>query len=220
MFRSTTTMNKRQIRLQLSSLAVATLVVAALSVPFAYAQSTADSEITQEINEGVLSTSIRDGSGVVVGSPSFAMTAVSASTSQQTATGTFGSASQRITVDNPGGADAGWTLALNATTPGTGEWVSGSDTYEYNGATAAAGQLTVNPAAGSLTAVVGGATGVSLGSQSTFTSTTPITILSAAAGSADIWNGYVTGIGLSQTIPPAQPIGNYTIDMTQTVTAL
>jgi hypothetical protein len=210
---------KRQFKLQLSSLAVSALMVAALTVPLAYAQSTADSDLTQTINAGTLSTSIRDGSGNVVGSPAFAMTAVAASTLQQTATGTFGSASQRITVDNPGGANNGWTLALNATTPGTGKWTSGGNNYAYNGASASLGQLTVNPAAGTLTAVVGGSTGVTLGTSSTFASTTPITLITAASNSADIWNGYVTGIGLSQTIPPAQALGSYTLDMTQTVTA-
>ncbi len=60
---------------------------------------------------------------------------------------------------------------------------------------------------------------MTLGSQASFTGTTPITLISAAAASADIWNGYVTGIGLSQAIPAAQPLGSYSIDMTQTITA-
>ncbi len=213
---------KKQIKIQLSSLAVAALAVMALAVPMTYAQTTANSQLTQEINAGVLSTSIRDGSGAVVGSPSFAMSAISASTSQQTSTGTFGAAGQRITVDNPGGANNGWTLALNATTPGTGVWTTGGGspiTYPYNGVSAAAGQLTVNAAAGTITSVIGGSTGITLGTSATFASTTPITIITAASNSADVWNGYVTGIGLSQTIPPAQAVGNYTISMTQTVTA-
>ena len=210
---------KKNFKVQFSSLAISAVAVMALGVPLAYAQTTTNSQITQQINAGVLSTSIRDGAGAVVASPTFAMSAVAASTSQQTSTGTFGSSTQRITVDNPGGANNGWTLALNATVPGTATWTSGGNSYAYNGATAAAGQLTVNPAVGTLTPTVGGATGVSLGTSSTFTGTTPISIITAAASSADIWNGYATGIGLSQTIPPAQPVGNYTINMTQTVTA-
>lgn len=211
---------KKQLKVHISSLAVAAIAVIALGVPFAYAQTTADSEITQEINEGVISTSIRNSSGVVVGSPTFAMTPVSASTSQQTSTGTFGAAEQRITVDNPGGANNGWTLALNATTPGTGTWTSGANNYAYNGASAAAGQLTVSPQVGTITPLTGGSTGVSLGTEATFTGSTAITIMSAANTAAPIWNGYLTGVGLSQTIPPAQAVGDYTIEMTQTVTAL
>ena len=59
---------------------------------------------------------MRDSGGAVVASPSFAMGAVAVSTSTQTSTGTFGSNSQRITVDNPNGSTNGgaWTLALNA----------------------------------------------------------------------------------------------------------
>lgn len=212
-------MVKPKINIQLKHLPVAAFVIALLATSFAYAQSTTNSTVTQVINAGVLSTSIRDAGGSVVGSPSFAMTAVAASTSMQTATGTFGSSTQRITVDNPGGANAGWTLALNASTPGTGTWTSGGNTYPYNGATAALGRLTVNPAAGTLTATVGGATGVALGASATFSASTPVTMITAAAGSADIWNGYVTGIGLSQTIPASQALGTYTINMTQTVTA-
>lgn len=180
---------------------------------------TADSKLTQAINAGVISTDVRNSGGGVVGTPSFAMNAVSASTSAQTSTGTFGDNNQRITVDNPGGANAGWTLTLNAKVPGTSKWVSGGNNYSYNG-NSTTGQLTINPAAGTLTAPIGGTANVTLGSQASFTGTTPITLVNAAAASADIWNGYVTGIGLSQAIPAAQPLGSYTIDMTQTVAAI
>jgi hypothetical protein len=186
----------------------------------ANAATTANSTLSQAINAGVLSTDIRDAGGGILSNPTFSMSAVSVSTSQQTATGTFGSSSQRITVDNPAGANSGWTLALNATTPGTGTWTSGGNTYAYNGATAALGQLTVNPAAGTITPVTGTSTGVTLGTSATFASSTAITLVSAAAGSDDVWNGYVTGVSLSQTIPAAKPAGTYTISMTQTVTAL
>ena len=183
-----------------------------------YAANKADSTLSQQINAGVISTDIRDASGAVLTKPTFGMTAVAASTSVQTSTGTLGANDKRITVDNPGGANSGWTLALNATTPGTSTWTSGANSYADNG-TAATGQLTVNPAAGTLTATIGGSTGVTLGTSSSFTGATPITLITAAAASADIWNGYVTGIGLSQSIPAGQATGVYTIDMTQTVTA-
>ena len=140
------------------------------------------------------------------------------STSQQTSTGTFGSSTQRITVDNPGGANNGWTLALAATNANN-KWTSGSDTYDYKG-TAAQGQLTVNANAGTITATVGGATGVTKGASAAYSgANTSILIMQASASAAKIWNGYITGVTLSQTIPAAQASGNYSLDMTQTVTA-
>lgn len=202
----------------LSGVLIAVGVVAV--VPFvAYAAQEAESQLTQEITAGALSTDIRNASGVVVASPVFPMTGVVASTTQQTATGTFGSNTQRVTVDNPGGANGGWTLTWNATTPGAAQWVSGSDTYDYNG-TVADGQLTVDPSVGQITPLIGGATGVSLGGSASFSGTNPISLLTADATSADVWNGYITGVGLSQTIPAGQPVGSYTIDMTQTIAAV
>lgn len=197
---------------------VLVLVGAAIVPIIASAAPEADSRLTQQITAGVLSTDIRNASGTVIADPAFPMSAVVASTQPQTATGTFGSTTQRVTVDNPGGANGGWTLAWNASTPGTGVWESGANTYSYNG-TAATGQLTVDPAAGALTAAVGGTAGVTLGSSAAFSGTTPVTLITAAANSADMWNGYVRGIGLSQTIPAGQAVGSYTLDMTQTVTA-
>jgi hypothetical protein len=199
---------------------VAIVGIAALAaVPFiAYAAPTATSRLTQQITAGALSTDIRDGSGNVLANPAFTMSAATVSNEQQTVTGTFGSETQRITVDNPGGASGGWTLALNATTPGTGTWTSGANNYPYNG-TAAAGRLTVNPAAGAIVSTIGASTGISLGASTSFTGTTPVTLVTATEASDDIWNGYFTGIGLTQTIPASTPAGSYTLDMTQTVTA-
>lgn len=203
---------------QLIALSVVASVALGTGTATVQAALTADSKLTQAITAGVISTDVRNSSGGIVALPSFAMTAVSASTSTQTATGSFGDNNQRITVDNPGGANNGWTLSLNAKVPGTTKWASGGNNYNYNG-NSTTGQLTVNPAVGTLTASIGGTANVTLGSQASFTGTTPITLISAAAASADIWNGYVTGIGLSQAIPAAQPLGSYSIDMTQTITA-
>ncbi len=214
----TTTTNTTHKKIHLGIFALFGVAMLAVSPLIANAAPTATSELTQEITSGALSTDIRDASGNIVASPSFAMNAATVSTSQQSVTGTFGSNSQRITVDNPGGADGGWTLALNATTPGTETWTDGSDDYAYNGAESA-GRLTVNPAVGSLTAVTGGSTGVTLGTSAFFSGSGAITLLTADGSSANIWNGYVTGIGLTQTIPASQPAGSYTLDMTQTVTA-
>lgn len=202
-------------------LAVAAVTTLAfVAVPAAYAATTATSTLSQVINNGTLSTDIRDGSNAVIGSPSFSMAARTVSTSQQSTTGTFGSASQRISVDNPGGANNGFSLTLNATVPGTGTWSDGaSHTYAYNG-TAAAGQLTVDPSVSTWTANTGTITSITKGTSSTFTGSTAITLATTSAALEDVWNGYVTGVGLTQTIPANMPAGTYTISMTQTVTAL
>jgi len=198
--------------------AVGTLAFAA--APHAYAALTANSTLSQSITNGTLSTDVRDGSNVIVGSPSFSMAARSVATSQQSTTGTFGSGTQRISVDNPGGANNGFSIALNATVPGTGKWDDGaSHNYLYNG-TAGTGQLTVDPSVSTWTALVGTTTSITKGTSTTFSSTTPITLASTSAALEDIWNGYVTGVGLTQTIPANTPAGTYTISMTQTVTAL
>ena len=198
--------------------AVGTLAMTA--APPAYAALTATSTLSQSITNGTLSTDVCDAGNAVVGSPSFSMAARNVSTSQQSTTGTFGAAAQRIAVDNPGGANNGFSLTLNATVPGTGKWDDGaSHQYAYNG-TAATGQLTVDPSVSTWTALVGTTTSITKGTSTAFSGSTAITLATTSAALEDIWNGYVTGIGLTQTIPANTPAGTYTISMTQTVTAL
>lgn len=194
--------------------------VAFTAAPPAYAALTATSTLSQSITNGTLSTDVRDASNVVVGSPSFSMAARNVSTSQQSTTGTFGTSTQRISVDNPGGANNGFSLTLNATTPGTGVWDDGaSHTYPYN-STAALGQLTVDPSVSTWAANVGTTTSITKGTSATFSGSTAITLATTSAALEDIWNGYVTGVGLTQTIPANTVAGTYTISMTQTVAAL
>lgn len=186
----------------------------------AKAALTANSTITQLINAGTLSTDFRTSAGVLVSNPTFAMNAVSVSNSQQTATGTYGLTEARIAVDNPDASDTGWTLTLNADTPATDVWTSGGNTYDFNAGSASAGQLTVNASAGTLTAEIGTLTGITKGALATFTSTSPITILSASSGADDITNTTLYGVTLSQTIPASTPAGSYSITMVQTLAAV
>ena len=195
-------------------------VLALASTSVAYAALSAPSQLTQQITNGTLSTDVRNASNAVVSSPSFAMSSVAASTSVQTATGTLGDNTQRLSVDNPnGGGATGWTLTLNATTPGTGTWTSGANSYPYN-SSSTLGQLTVDPSVGTILANTGGLTGVTKGSSTAFTSTTPITLMTAGSTAAKIWNGYIIGIGLSQAVPAGQAVGAYTLNLTQTVAAV
>ena len=193
--------------------------VVGLAGGVAHAALNADSTLSQTITAGTISTDIRSASNVVVVNPTFSMSSVTLSTSQQTSTGVFGTNDKRISVDNPGGANNGWTLTLNATTPGTGKWTDGGKSYKYNG-TAADGRLTVDPSTGTVTPVVGTATGVTKGSSMAFSGTNPVTLMSASASADAIWNGYITGVNLTQDIPAGQQVGTYTLPMTQTVAAI
>jgi hypothetical protein len=193
----------------------AVVAVAGLGTPVAYAALTTNSTLSQQIDAGALNTSIRDAGGAVVTSPSFSMGLVTVSTVSQTATGTFGTNTQRIAVENPGNA-AGWTLSIAATSGDVALWTSGSNTYDFNG-TAAQGSLALDPSAAVL-ALTGPSTvtGVTKGVSTPFT-TGAITLLSASALSDDVWSGYLTGVGVTQTIPAFQPSGAYTLSLTQTV---
>jgi len=215
MDRKIITINKK---LAAGALAVITLSVVAPYI--AYAALTANSTLTQSITAGTISTDFRNASNVLVSGPTFTMNAINVSNSLQTATGTYGDTTRRISVDNPGGANNGWTLTLNAAVPATDVWTSGGNTYDFNAATAAAGQLTVNPSPGTLTAVVGTTTGITKGSSATFNSTSPVTIMSAASGADDISTTSLYGVTLSQTVPASTPAGSYSITMVQTVAAI
>jgi hypothetical protein len=153
-------------------------------------------------------------------------------------TGTFGTNTERVYVSNGDAADNGWTLTVAATSGATARWQNGGATQfmDFNdpsGSTAGctdgadadstAGQLTIDPSAGTLTTDCGTCTttSVSKGSSTGFDqgTTDSITLLNAAAGSDDVWRGYLTGMGLSQTVPAETPANAYTLDLTLTVTA-
>lgn len=201
-----------------------TAVFALALVPSATFAQSATSNVTQQINSGVLTAAILDASRVAVPSPSFAMTATNFSFSCQTATGTLGSGTQRLYVINPSATAGGqsWNLTMAA----TGPWSNGSATYAYNdaaGAGCTGGQLTVNPTPGTVTAdcVSTACTGATItkGNSTAMTGSTPVTIISGAVGTT-IYRGYITGVSLSQAIPAEQPSGAYTLPVTLTATAV
>lgn len=193
----------------------------------------------QQINAGTLSSDIKDGTRTPVASPSVSMTAKNFSDTCQdgvnASTGTFGTATERAYVTNPSGANSGWTLSLAATGGPTALWTSGANTYDFNDATTAgctdgidtdtkAGQLTIDPSVGAITTdcVSCGMTGITKGSQAGFVEGGPdnITLISAGSTSDDVWQGYITGVGLSQTIPAETAAGTYTLNLTLTAVAL
>ncbi len=201
----------------------------------ALAQSTAGSEFRQEITARPLQVRIVDDSGDYADftSPYVAMSSAQYSFLCQTSTGTFGTATQQIYVENPGDAPNGWSLTLAASNVAD-LWTSASnpgDTFDFNdpadsGCTS--GQMTVNPSVASLNTGACSAcdtTDITIGSEASFDSEagTPvnsITLLNASAGSSDIGDWIFNGTTISQTIPGETPVNNdYAINMVLTITA-
>jgi len=216
-------------------------IIMALGVGLAvYAANTSD--LDQTINAGTLTTDIRDASRVTVASPAVAFGATTFSfdclSGASRPTGTFGTGTERIYVDNPDNADNGWNLTFAATGGTTEDWDDGgSNVYDFNDpggaptgcgdggdADSDIGQLSVDPSVGSTTTDCASCTttGITLGSADAFDegTTDSITLVSAAAGSDDIGRWYFTGFDLDQTIPAEQAPASYSINMTLTVTAI
>lgn len=216
------------------------LVVAGFALFSGIALAAPDSDFSQTINAGTLDADIKNASRVTVASPSVAMTAAGFSFDCQSggsaSTGTFGTNGERVYVSNGDAADAGWDLTIAATGGATDTWDNGgaTESFDFNdagtsgctddGTTADsdsfAGQLTLNPAAGTITTDCGtcSATNVSKGSSDSFDEgdIDDITLLAASSGSDDVWRGYLTGVGVSQTIPAEQPADTYTLNLTLT----
>lgn len=210
-------MNIKRLAVKVSVLLFAPIMVST-GVLAAASDST---NFTQQIGSGTLSTFIGDSTGAEVANPSVSFTSKAVSSLVQTSTGTLGTSGQRIYIDNPGGANNGWTVTLAATSGPSAKWTSGGNQYAYNAALPTGGQLSVNPSVGSLVNEVGALSGLTIGTLGTFVSgvTDSITIVTAGSGSDDISRVYVTGITLSQTIPASTPAGTYTLDFTATATA-
>lgn len=204
-----------------------------LGIGTAWAAST--SNFTQTINAGTLSVDIVDSNYDTVGSPSVTMSAATFSFECQTASGTFGTASQAIYIQNPDAADSGWTVSL-AGSAASAVWDSAGTDFDFNDGGSSgcadsgdvdslAGQMTVNANAGTLATgqcASCATTNVTKGSSTAFAqgATDSITLLTGAAGSNDIGDWKLTGVSVSQTIPAEQPAANdYDINMTLSVLA-
>ena len=187
--------------------------------------------ITIQSAGGTLSADIVDSNGDPVTSPTLTMTTKIFNLIYQTTTGTFGISSEKIRVDNSTG-NAQWTLTVAANAGPTALWSSGTPKYDFNDPTAQAGdggdadsyggQMSIDPTGATITPKSGcNNTGLSLGSQGSFSQgvTDSITLLTAgaSAGTNCYWD--LTGTSISQTIPAEQTAGSYTIEMTITVTA-
>lgn len=225
-------MTKRRIKFGLILAALSALSL--IQIPSAIAAN--DPDLTQVINPGTLTSDIKDESQDPVANPAYALSAATFSFDCQTSTGTLGTNTQRLYVENPDAADNGWTITMAATSGATTLWQNGgsSQNFDFNdpgssGCSDGAdgdsrpGQLSVDPSAGTLTAdcTSCATTNITKGSSASFSQgvTDSVTILNAAAGSDDIGRWYFTSAGLSQTIPAEQAVDNYSINMTVTATA-
>lgn len=187
------------------------------------AANTADTKFSQTITPGVLSAFFCSGSNYTpVSDPIFKMETKSVQLGSQNSEGEFGNNNALLCIVNPGAADNGWTLTLNATNPGVSEWTTGDGKkYKYNDINISQGALTVDPSVGALAVLPPYTrTGITMGSSARFSGSESVTLMSASASADDFWRGRIEGIKLKQYIPPSQPSGVYMLPMTQTITAL
>ncbi|MBP9853075.1 MAG: hypothetical protein QG629_641 [Patescibacteria group bacterium] len=174
---------------------------------------------TQVINAGTQSIDIVDGTGTAVASPSVAFGAVNFDFACQTATGTLAPSTgtvNKIAVKNP--KKSGIKVDLNAVTPATDKWTSGTDNYSYRDATSsgcATGQLTVGT--GTFTKTAGSGTPTQTTPGGSFSSTSSVTLLNNTGTTA--YNAELTDYSLSQKIPAEQASGSYTLPMNITFIA-
>jgi len=208
---------------------VLTVVIAlgGLLVPSVAYASLAPS-FTQTISTGALTSDIyQTDDATPVTSPTVAFAAQNYSFSCKTSTATLGDTTDKVNVTNLANSINTWNIAIAATSGPTATWTSGANTYKFNNSTGSGctnGQLTVNPSVATLTTdcnsscTANGST-VSKGASTAFVSgtTDSATLMSDSAGTA--WEGYLTGISLSQQIPALQYSGSYTLPMTITLTS-
>jgi hypothetical protein len=193
------------------------------------------SNFTQTISAGSLSVDITNSSYVTVASPAVAMTGATFSFGCQTVTGTFGTSSEQVYIQNPDAADNGWTVSVAASAT-TAVWDSAGTDFDFNDVTSSgcadgadadslAGRLTIDPSGATLAAGQCDScntANVSLGTSAPFNegTTDAITVVTGAAGSSDIGDWYIRNIAVSQTIPAEQPAASdYDINMVLSIVA-
>lgn len=203
-------------------------IITTLSLGIAPVLASDTTQMSQSIT-GALDIAIVDGSGNAVASPNIAFSAKAFSMTFQSSTAVLGSASEKLRTTNPSGATDTWTLSIAATNGATAVWTNGTSNYDFNDATASAGdgadtdsvggQMTIDPSAGTIAGVGGtSVANVSKGSSFGFSEGTKnsIDLVTASAGSQKPGQWDFTGAEISQTIPGGQATGSYSIDMTLT----
>ena len=216
------TIKIKQLSGRFSVLAAVFAVTAMGGVAFA---ATNTPNFTQQINPGVLAGKILNASGVEVTAPAVALSAKNFSFACQSSTGTLSTASERLYVENAtAGTANGWTMAINAATPGTDTFTSGANTMAYNGtgctdgSYAGTGQLSLSTDDSTVITDSGTAGTATIGGGGSFTGESAITLMQGTAANA-MWRGHITDIAVTQKIPPAQPAGTYAMNFVVTTVA-
>lgn len=186
--------------------------------------------LSQSINAGALTADIyQSDDATPVASPSVSFPTQNYSFQCKTSTATLGDSNNKVNVTNLANGINTWNLAIAATGGFTTTWSDGaSHTYKFNDATGSGctnGQLTVDSSVATLTddcnsACTANDSTVSKGSSLAFDHSggqDSVTLLSDSAGTS--WEGYLTGISLSQKIPALQHSGSYTLGMTITLSS-
>lgn len=198
--------------------------VVALGATAAYADSI-DIELEQIINTGTLHNDLVATDGVTPATRGLDFNPVTAFGSTQDTSATYPAGTDKVLISNPGAADGGWNLSVQAKDGVSAKWVSGSDEFDFDdpaGSGYTNGQLTVNASGATVSvAAPNTLTGVTPNPTATaFNSNNTINLVSAAAGSQDIWLGYLTGVQFAQKIPAGQAAGTYNITLTQTLASI
>lgn len=214
-------------RTKIRNVLAVVIVLGGLLVP-SVAYASLSPSFTQTINTGALTSDIyQSDDATPVSSPSVAFAAQNYSFTCKTSTATLGDSSDKVNVTNLANSINTWNIAIAATSGPTATWTNTTQTYKFNDSTGSGctnGQLTVNPSVATLTddcnsACTANDSTVSKGTSTAFVSgtTNSVTLMSDSAGTA--WEGYLTGISLSQQIPALQHSGSYTLPMTITLTS-
>lgn len=175
-----------------------------------------------------------DSNGCTTANQNVSFTNMQVSFACTLSTGTMSSAAQKFRIVNTT-ANPNWSVSIAATDGPNSLWTSGSDRYDFNdgagspagcadGADADSGetgQLTIDPSVGTRTPKSSCSnTGTTLGSRAAFEQgvTNNITLITGNNAPTNCyWD--VTGIGLSQRIPPSTKQGTYSLNLTVTVMA-
>jgi hypothetical protein len=196
----------------------------------------ADFAYSRFITPAVLAADIVDASGSPVASPSITFNALTTSFSCQANSATLGTAAQKMRISN-GTANELWTLSIAATGGAAANWSNGSTgQFDFNdtagspvgcldGADADSlpGRMSVDASASTITALQYDCSvaGVTKGSLAGFSQgvTDAVTIANTSSSAIDNCDYDMTDVTVTQQVPAERPIGNYSINMTITVTA-
>lgn len=186
--------------------------------------------LSQSISAGALTADIyQSDDATPVASPSVSFPSQNYSFQCKTSSATLGDSNDKVNVTNLANGINTWNIAIAATGGYTTTWSDGSGhSYNFNDATGSGctnGQLTVDPSVATLTddcnsSCTANDSTVTKGSSQAFDHAgghDSVTLLSDSAGTP--WEGYLTGISLSQKIPALQHSGSYTLGMTITLSS-